>query len=265
MRDERRSAPRLAAVTVGLLAALGVVATLAHRPAQNAAVDGAPRPEAEVSRTGPDRAAGTVHTPRLRAVDALDLSAHSATDPSSIWVVVNKAHPVSPLGFRPRLNIVRGYQVARAAAVPLARLLRAGDAAGMGFKIASAFRSFAYQEQVHEAVVASVGTAAADRTSARAGYSEHQTGLAVDLITPAHPGCDFDACFADTPAGRWLAHNAARYGFILRYTARSQAITGYRPEPWHIRYVGRPLAVAMRTAGITTLERVFHVTGGDYR
>lgn len=179
--------------------------------------------------------------------------------------MVNKAHPIRPLDFRPVLGIVRGYQVARAAAVPLTRLLHASEAAGVGFKIASAFRSYAYQVHVHDALASSEGSVAADRVSARPGYSEHQTGLAVDLITPAHPRCDLSPCFATGQAGRWLATNAWRYGFIVRYPPGDQAITGYRAEPWHIRYVGRPLAAAMRAAGVTTLEQALHVTGGGYR
>jgi D-alanyl-D-alanine carboxypeptidase len=178
---------------------------------------------------------------------------------------VNKTHPIQPLDFRPALTLVRGYQVARAASRPLARLLDAGDTAGLGFKIASAFRSYAYQQHVHGALVSAEGSAVADRVSARPGYSEHQTGLAVDLITPAHPGCDFTACFAGTPAGRWLATNARRYGFVIRYLPGNQAVTGYQPEPWHLRYVGRALAAAMQAAGITTLEQAFHIRGGDYR
>jgi D-alanyl-D-alanine carboxypeptidase len=190
---------------------------------------------------------------------SLDLTAHSTTDPASIWVVVNKSHPIRPLDFRPAVTLVRGYQVARPAAQPLTRLLRAGDAADLGFKIASAFRSYAYQAHVHALLVSSEGTVAADRASARPGHSEHQTGLAVDLTTPAHPSCDLKACFASTAAGRWLARHAWRYGFIVRYTAENQRVTGYEPEPWHIRYVGRPLADAMRSAGVTTLEQVFHL------
>jgi D-alanyl-D-alanine carboxypeptidase len=195
---------------------------------------------------------------------AIDLSAHSTTDPSSIWVVVDKTHPIRPLDFRPELAIVRGYQVAEPAAGPLSRLLDAGDAAGLGLKIESAFRSYGYQVAVHDSTVASRGQAAADRVSARPGYSEHQTGLAVDLITPADPRCDFDQCFASTPAGTWLRANAWRYGFVIRYTAGNEAVTGYSPEPWHLRYVGRPLAAAMRAAGVDTLEEVFGIAGGDY-
>jgi D-alanyl-D-alanine carboxypeptidase len=210
---------------------------------------------------GPAGSAVTVATTPQRPVD---LGAHSTTDPSSIWVVVNKTHPISPAEFRPDLTIVRGYQVARPAAPPLERLLEAGDRRGLGLKIESAFRSYAYQLHVHAATVASRGEAEADRLSARAGYSEHQTGLAVDLITPGDPRCDFEPCFAHTPAGRWLATNAWRWGFVVRYQPETTAITGYRPEPWHLRYVGRPLAQEMRRTGVRTLEQVFGITGGDY-
>jgi D-alanyl-D-alanine carboxypeptidase len=193
-----------------------------------------------------------------------DKGAHSTTDPGSIWVIVNKTHPISPSGFRPDLGLVRGYQVATAAAAPLGRLLDAGDRRGLGLKIESAFRSYGYQLNVHAATVASRGEDEADRLSARAGYSEHQTGLAVDLITPGDPACDFEPCFAHTPAGRWLATNAWRWGFIVRYQPATTAITGYAPEPWHLRYVGRPLAAEMRRDGVRTLEEFFGVPGGGY-
>ena len=168
-----------------------------------------------------------------------DRTAHSTTDPASIWVIVNKTHPIAPSDFRPEIDIVRGYQVATAAADPLQRLLDASDRRGLGFKIASAFRSYDYQLHVHAATAVARGDAEADLVSARAGYSEHQTGLAVDLITPADPACDFEACFARTPGGRWLARTAWRFGFVVRYQPATTAVTGYAPEPWHLRYVGR--------------------------
>jgi D-alanyl-D-alanine carboxypeptidase len=198
-------------------------------------------------------------------VPAFDPTAHSTTDPASIWVVVNKTNPITPSDFRPEISLVRGYQVADAATGPLARLLDDADREGLGFKIASAFRSYDYQRSVYAGVVASRGVAAADRVSARPGFSEHQTGLAVDLVTPLDPSCDFDACFARTPGGRWLAEHAWRYGFLVRYTVGNEAITGYDAEPWHLRYVGKALAREMRETGVATLEELFDVPGGDYR
>lgn len=214
------------------------------------------------SVTPPDARTVTRVSPALAPV--LDRARHSTTDPASPWVVVNKTHPIAPLGFRPRLALVRGYQVARLAAGPLNRLLAAGDRQGLGLKIASAFRSYDYQASVHVDTVAARGSVGADRVSARPGYSEHQTGLAVDLVTPADPACDFDACFADTPAGRWLAADAWRFGFLVRYQPDITATTGYGAEPWHLRYVGRSLAVELRRTGVRTLEEFFDVPGGDY-
>jgi zinc D-Ala-D-Ala carboxypeptidase len=178
-------------------------------------------------------------------------------------VVVNKKHPIAP-SFRPRLTIVRGYQVAVPAARPLERLLEAAHRSGVSFKIASAFRSYGYQREVHADLVAGEGAVAADRLSARAGDSEHQTGLAVDLVTPSHPGCDFEECFATTAGGRWLAREAWRFGFIVRYTRADQEVTGYAPEPWHIRFIGQALSVELHRTHTPTLEQFFGVTGGGY-
>lgn len=202
---------------------------------------------------------------QLTGASGPDRARHSTTDPSSPWVVVNKTHPIEPRDFRPELAIVRGYQIATAAAAPLARLLDDGDDRALGLKIASAFRSYDYQAGVYADTVAVRGQAAADRVSARPGHSEHQTGLAVDLVTPADPACDFERCFARTPAGRWLAEHAWRYGFVVRYPTGSASVTGYEPEPWHLRYVGRPLAAELRRTGTATLEELFGVPGGDYR
>lgn len=244
-----------------LLAGALLGATLGCGPAQRQEPSGGPiptqAPDGAVESQDPSRGAP-------RSQPEFDVTAHSTTDPSSIWVVVNKTHPVEPSTFRPAITLVRGYQVASAAAGQLDRLLEDSDQAGMGFKIASAFRSYDYQRHVHDIQVAQDGQAAADRVSARPGHSEHQTGLAVDLITPDDPSCDFDQCFATTPAGRWLAQHAGEYGFLIRYAAGNEAITGYRPEPWHLRYVGRPLATSMRSAGITTLEQFLGVPGGNY-
>ena len=230
-------------------------------------------PADEVTRTADAATPAVVTSPSANASarshgsaarPPFDKQAYSTTDPSSIWVVVNKTHPIDA-SYRPEIALVRGYQVAVPAADALTRLLDDGDAASLGLKIASAFRSYDYQRRVHDAVVAGQGSAEADRISARPGFSEHQTGLAVDLVTPLQPACDFQQCFATTPAGRWLADHSWEYGFLIRYTAGNERVTGYAPEPWHLRYVGKPLAAAMREAGVSTLEEFLEVSGGGYR
>jgi hypothetical protein len=93
------------------------------------------------------------------------------------------------------------------------------------------------------------------------GHSEHQTGLAVD-ISAIPPICSLDACFAQTPHGQWLAANAWRFGFVLRYPADKVAVTGFTFEPWHFRYIGVPLATEMHISGVKTLEEFFGLAGG---
>jgi zinc D-Ala-D-Ala carboxypeptidase len=204
-----------------------------------------------------------VHRVPTPSATPFDRSAHSLTDPTSIWVIVNKKHPITPLDFHPEVALVRGYQVATAAARPLARLLETADRAGVHLKIASAFRSLGYQEGVHSHLVATLGLRAADAISARPGYSEHQTGLAVDL-QPLDGACALDACFVHTRAGRWLAAHAWTFGFVIRYTDANRRVTGYSPEPWHVRYVGTALARELRDTGIGSLETFFGVPGGGY-
>ncbi len=140
------------------------------------------------------------------------------------------------------------------AAAALANLIAA--AAGQGLKITadSGYRSYAIQVSVYNNEVRQHGQAVADSESAKPGYSEHQTGFAVDV---GGGGCNIEDCFANTKEGKWVAEHAYEYGFILRYTADKQSVTGYRYEPWHIRYVGTELSTEMNNDGITTLEEFF--------
>jgi D-alanyl-D-alanine carboxypeptidase len=99
----------------------------------------------------------------------------------------------------------------------------------------SAYRSFDYQTQVYNRNVREMGQEAADRESARPGHSQHQTGLVVDFGS-------IDDSFAATAAGRWMTVNASRFGWSLSYPNGYEAVTGYRWESWHYRYVGKDLA-----------------------
>ena len=123
---------------------------------------------------------------------------------------------------------------------------------GLGLYISSGFRSYDTQVSVYGNYVATLGQAGADRTSARPGHSEHQSGLAFDLNT-------IDHAFADTPEGQYVRDNAHRFGLIIRYPQGKESITGYEWEPWHIRYVGVDLATKLYTSG-QTLEEYFGIT-----
>jgi len=122
--------------------------------------------------------------------------------------------------------------------------------------VSSAYRSYSYQVSLYGKYVRDQGQSVADTQSARPGYSEHQTGLAVD-VEPYDQQCDVEQCFADLPAGKWIAANAYKYGFIIRYTKDKTHVTGYEYEPWHVRYVGVELATEMHNQHIETLEEFF--------
>lgn len=130
------------------------------------------------------------------------------------------------------------------------------EAAASGLDLAafSTYRDFARQKQLYEGYVAKDGQEAADRYSARPGYSEHQTGLAFDIGEAGKEQHWASASFGDTEGGKWLAANAHKYGFILRYPEGSEEITGYMHESWHFRYVGKDAAAEIHQKGITLEE-----------
>lgn len=184
-------------------------------------------------------------------------------DPNRDWVVVNKARPLNPLTFAPTsfadpaLSVDGAGSLRSDAAQALDRLSAAANAADVGsIAIASGYRSYSTQVQTYSDQVATYGQSQGDALSARPGHSEHQTGLAADVVSCARGCGDIDS-FGSTAAGAWVAENGWQYGFIVRYVAGQSPVTGYDPEPWHLRYVGVPLATAYHDGGFTALEQFF--------
>lgn len=187
----------------------------------------------------------------------------SIDDPASIWVVVNKLRPLNPVDFVPpdlvavpvpHTNAPELRQEASNAVVSM--FAAASAEAGLTLASNSAYRSYETQVRVYGNDVADNGQAFADTSTARPGTSEHQTGLTIDIGADSG-NCSLNTCFADTPEGQWMAANAWRFGFILRYPADKVAVTGYAFEPWHFRYVGVELSTEMHRTGVTTLEEFF--------
>ncbi len=182
-------------------------------------------------------------------------------------MIVNKRNAIDPLSHQPGdLTPIEGVgsgPLMRAeAAAAMAALHRAAAEAGAGFSVSTAYRDYDTQHTLYDGYVARSGRASADRYSARPGYSEHQTGLAVDIRTGT---CDLEACFADTAAGRYVAEHAWEHGFLVRYPPDREDVTGYIYEPWHLRYVGPELAAHMHQTEAPTLEELFGLEpAGDY-
>lgn len=204
---------------------------------------------------------------------AFDKTTHSTTDPSSIWVVVNKKHPLAPTSYVPE-NLVtpnvplrvpgsRNMSLRKDTAEAVEAMFAAAKKDGIDLMVSSGYRSYDNQVNLYAGYVRTSSQAEADKFSARPGHSEHQTGLALD-VEPTSKTCEVEQCFGDTPEGKWVAAHAYEYGFIIRYTPDKVAVTGYSSEPWHIRYVGTSLAGELHRTGIKTLEEFFDISGGNY-
>ncbi len=191
----------------------------------------------------------------------------SISEPGSIWWVVNKTRPL-PDNYTPELTVpnvtlrlaatAEQMQFGTSATPALEEMFAAAEADGISIVFGSGYRSYNLQKQFYDSYVAQDGQVAADRYSARPGTSEHQTGLSFDA-TASNGACHLEICFEDTPEGQWLAKNAHKYGFIIRYPESKENITGYQYEPWHLRYVGVELASEMHHQNISTLEEFFNL------
>ncbi len=197
---------------------------------------------------------------------------HSTTTPESIWVVVNKQHSLNPTSYAPNDLVVPDVPLRLAASAeqmhirkeleaPMKTMFADAKTAGFTLALGSGYRSYSYQKTLYDGYVRTMGQAEADRTSARPGHSEHQTGLAFDVeVTGAK--CHLEKCLGETADGKWIAANAYKYGFIVRYTETKEDVTGYDYEPWHLRYVGVELAAELHKQNVETLEEFFNVSGG---
>lgn len=157
-------------------------------------------------------------------------------------LIANKSYSL-PADFAPGLDSTCYNQ--------FCKLSSAAAQEGLNIYLSSGFRSYDYQAQIYNNYCARDRQAAADTYSARPGYSEHQTGLAIDVN-------QIDDSFIGTPEAIWLENHCHEFGFILRYPQGKQDITGYQYESWHIRYVGTDLATQIHASGLT-LEEYFGI------
>jgi D-alanyl-D-alanine carboxypeptidase len=221
----------------------------------------APAPTATATTPAPSLA--PVPTPTPTPTPTFDKAAASIDDPASPWVVVDKLRPLNPADYAPADLVdvpvphTWNPRLRQEAADAVVALFAAAQAeAGLTLASNSAYRSYDSQVEVYNDDMNAHGQAFADTDTARPGYSEHQTGLAIDI--GADSGyCSLDPCFAGTPDGQWLAANAWRFGFLLRYPQGLDQVTGYTFEPWHYRYIGVQLATELHNTGVPTLEQFF--------
>ncbi|MFD0675169.1 D-alanyl-D-alanine carboxypeptidase family protein [Cohnella sp. GCM10027633] len=178
---------------------------------------------------------------------------------ASILALVNKKNPL-PSSYAPEdlvtvavptvLDNPEVNQARKEPADALVSLFAAAEEAGYRLYARSGYRSYATQEALYAGYSDKHGEDEANRFSAKAGQSEHQTGLAMD-ITSESVSLQLSEDFGMTEEGQWVAANAHRYGFIIRYPQDQEKITGYLYEPWHLRYLGVDMATQVYESGLT--------------
>lgn len=233
-----------------LLTATPAVAMVACSSPRGPEPDSVSEPSSADSTLQPSRSStpGDAPSPTLEPVTGRDLDS-----PDSLTVLVNKHRPLSPIDYTPTdLVAFDGVQLRAQAAEAATRMFAVAAAAGAPMTALSGYRSYATQQVTYQGWVAQYGQEQADVASARPGYSEHQTGLALDIGTGG--SCDLQVCFKDTPAGLWAAEHAHKFGFVVRYPWWHHETTGYWYESWHLRYIGEDEAELFRQSGFPTLE-----------
>ena len=173
-----------------------------------------------------------------------DIPASGYDDP---YIIVNKYYKV-PRDFRPPdLESFDNQLLRKETGEAFIRMRNAASNEGLSLMAVSGYRSVEYQENLYNSYLESDTLENVDRYSARAGYSEHHTGMAIDVFGSIHGLREF----INTPEYPWVKENAHKYGFIIRYTETGEFITGYEFEPWHIRYVGVEVATYIKENNIT--------------
>lgn len=158
-------------------------------------------------------------------------------------------------------EVQNGYEMDKRAAPAMREMIQAAKEDGVELMLCSAYRSVEKQQQLFDRSQQAYMAQGMSEEEAYAktatetaipGTSEHQTGLAADIVTPTYQM--LDAGFADTPAGQWLSEHAAEYGFVLRYPQDKQEVTGIIYESWHYRFVGKTHAKLMKESGLCLEE-----------
>ena len=190
-------------------------------------------------------------------------------DPTDVLILVNKQNkaPTVPVTLvKPDVtptkpSVAENIYMRPEAARALEALFAGAAEDGITLYATSGFRSYSTQKAIFDRKAAERGEQAANRSVAKPGYSEHQTGLAMDIEGETTLGTGLTAAFGESPEGIWVAEHCHEYGFIIRYPEDKTSITGYIYEPWHIRYVGVEAATEITQLGVTFEEYILLIRG----
>lgn len=233
----------LALVIFGVVKLVGFIKEKGKAPLSNSSVS-----TAQPASTGGSQPASTPADPV------------SATPQSEDWLLtlVNNNVPL-PEGWQIETEVAEESnqkELAAVAAQAYKQMKQAAAAEGIDLLLCSGYRTVEYQQNLFDqqkkkwldkGYSEEDAYNEAKKVVAVPGYSEHNSGLAADIVTPTHQ--NLDDAYGATEAAKWLFQHAPEYGFILRYPENKQAITGIIYEPWHYRYVGVENAKAITASG----------------
>ena len=188
-------------------------------------------------------------------------------DPTDTLILVNKNNkaPAVPVTLvKPDVQPTReavseNIYMRPEAAAALEDLFEAAAQDGITLYATSGYRSYSTQKAIFERKLERMDEKQANASVAKPGYSEHQTGLAMDIEGETTKGTGLTEAFGESPEGIWMAEHCAEYGFIIRYPKGKTNITGYIYEPWHLRYVGKEAAAEITELGVTFEEYILAV------
>jgi D-alanyl-D-alanine carboxypeptidase len=196
----------------------------------------------------------------LIAFKGNDILAESAKNPADITVLINKDSSLNSTYVPKDLVKVEAPCISnnvlmrKEAAVAFKKMCEAAKKEKIFLYGLSGYRSYNVQVQLYNESLKKRGKWYTEKYIASGGNSEHQTGLAIDIINKVSSSGNIPTSFGDTREGKWLVNNAHKFGFILRYPRGKESITKINYEPWHYRYVGIAAAKDIKARGIVMEE-----------
>lgn len=204
----------------------------------------------EPGEKGTKATAGETTEPAQQVNATPDTKGQAVDKTSEYLLLVNKKNKLSPK-YQPKdlvtlkqetnTAVTQYHQLRKKAAKAFYLLAKAAKKKGHTIVATTGYRPYEYQKSLFQTYSNKDGAKAANTYSAKPGYSEHQTGLAADVTSPS-VGFTLDRGYGEKKEGKWLAQNAHKFGYIIRYPKGKEDVTGYEYEPWHIRYVGKTAA-----------------------
>lgn len=210
-----------------------------------------------------------IKTTKVGAV-SVDIPSYELFHVGNIWTIVSKDRPFKGEVDYDLIDIPVAHgdadkpmKIAKNISNDLQQLVNAAEADDEPLMVSSAYRSLEEQREIQIEFISTQGAAAAAIYVLPPGASEHHTGLSVDFSSVSDECAnDSDACSLSQSSASWLNDNAYRFGFILRYPEHKRDVTGVGYEPWHFRFVGRPLARAISESNLTLEEVTEQIAPG---